>query len=55
MNNIITPFFTNILIKDYEKSEQWNCELINTLKALSLNSEYCDLRKDLKNNKILFY
>jgi len=54
MNNIITPFFTNILIKDYEKSEQWNCELINTLKALSLNGEYCDLRKDLKNNKNTF-
>lgn len=50
---IVTPFYSKIIVKDYDFSDEWTEELIFTLKFLSLDKENnCSLTKMIKERNI---
>jgi hypothetical protein len=50
---IYTPFYSKVLIKDYDLSDSWTEELIVTLKFLELNKEEnCSFTQMLKSDTV---
>lgn len=47
---ILTPFYTKLVVKDYDFPDTWTDELILTLKYISLlKDDYCTLTKNFNN------
>jgi hypothetical protein len=50
---IVTPFFTELLVKDFDMDESWTNELITTLKVLTMNKDNnCTLAQSLEDKTI---
>ncbi len=50
---IVTPFSSKLLVKDYNFSNKWNDELINTLKFLSsMKEQNCSFSKILDDDEV---
>lgn len=50
---IVSPFYSKLLVKDYDRPDSWTEELIFTLKYLTLSKEEnCTLTNDLKDETL---